>query len=144
MLQRKELFSHREKIWVLCLDRSAASEPLPVTMELVDWYNNQILTKSLVGGKIETAFGKSTLLATTGLLPVSRLLVVGLGDLPDLNAAAARKFAQDLDQIVMNLGEAGPWILFPDETPAKFTDEFEKSRTSFESLAHAKISIGNS
>jgi hypothetical protein len=142
MTLRQDIFSHQEKLWVLCLGQDSLAEILPPLTDLIDWFNNQLLTKSLANGKIETGFGKSTLLGTAELLPVSRLLVVGLGETATLTGSLAKKFVQALDQALLGLNENSPWIIFPPGVPTAFTAEIQNSRTSFATLARATISFG--
>ena len=140
MIAREEIFQRNEKLWVLCIGRDSLKAPMSASLDLVDWYNNQILARALTAGKIETDFGKTALIATSGLLPVQRLLVFGLGETDDLTASQGKKFAEALDQILEGIGENDPWIVFPESAPPKFIDEVQKSRTSTSRLAHAKIS----
>ena len=125
---REELNTHHEKTWVLCLSHPPKGEaqvltPLP---DLVYWYNNQLLTKSLLSKKINLAFGELTLMPTGGLLSAEKLLVVGMGPTESLTVPVARKFLQDLSQTLKSLQAEPAWLIFSSHIPAKFIDEIKK------------------
>lgn len=141
---RQELSSHNEKIWVLCLPENSGSEtrPLSPLPDLVDWYNNQILTKALLTKKIRLQLGEKTLIPTCGLTGAEKILVVGLGDGAALGAAQGRQIVQDLSQTLEQLQENQAWIIFSSNLPPKFIDEIKKSRTSSGPWGQATISVG--
>ena len=139
---RDEVFSHSQPLWVLCVDSQSIDERLSPLQATIDWYNNHLLEKNLISNKIDTSLGARTLLATSGLLPVKRLLVFGLGNSGSLTAAQARKAIEALSSTLVELQEVSPWIILPARTPPKIVEEFEKSRTSADPLKHASISAG--
>lgn len=139
---RKELAEHSEKLWVLCAGLEYLKRPLSPLLDMVDWYNNSILTRSLLAGKISLALGDKTLVATNGLLAPQRLVLVGLGENESLGPAHARKFLQDIGQTLKSLEASDPWIIFASDTSPKFIDEIKKSRTSIDGLGQATISVG--
>jgi hypothetical protein len=138
----KELHSHNENLWVLCAGKNYMDQPLSPLMDLVDWYNNKLVTKSLIAGKVSLELGEKLLVPTTGLLTAERLMIVGLGDTESLGPAQARKFLQDIGQALKDLGASDPWIIFAPDTSPKFLDEIKKSRTSIDNLGQATISVG--
>src|ERR1700733_8826835 len=94
---RQEIFSHSEKLWVLCLGQESLRKPLPPRIDMIDWYNNQLVTKSLLKNQIKIDFGSKTLLSTAGQLPVERLLVLGLGEEKNLSESQGKAFLQEIN-----------------------------------------------
>jgi len=139
---RDEVHSHQEKTWILCIAENFVTKPLSPLIDLVDWYNNQLLTKSILGGQVKLKFGDRTLMATSGLLPVEKILIMGLGNSEQLTTAQGKIFIQDLSQTLEKLGETNPWVIMAADTPPKFIEEIKKSRTSINSLSQANISVG--
>ena len=141
---REELNIHAEKTWVLCIpeDSGENTKYLSPLTDLVDWYNNQILTKMILSKKITLKMGEQTLISTIGLLPAEKLLVMGLGEKKLLSSSQALKFIQVLSHTLESLNETNVWIIFSSQVPGKFLDEIKKSHASSDSLAHTTISVG--
>jgi len=108
---------------------------------MVDWYNNQLLSKGLLSNQIPFNFGSKTLLATIGFLPASRLLIFGIGDEKNLNEKDAKKFLSEMDNMLKGLKEESPWIIFSNHTSTAFISDVNKVRPSFERLAAASVSV---
>ncbi len=138
---RNEVFSHQEKLWILCIGQEVSKKPLSPLLDMVDWYNNQLLAKGLLKNQIPFEFGSKTLLATTGFLQVSRLLIFGIGDEENLNLTDAKNFLSEIDKALEGLGEISPWIIFSKETSSAFISEINKSRRHSERLSSASISV---
>jgi hypothetical protein len=134
---RREVFSHQETLWVLCLDEKTKNLKLPPLLDTIDWYNNQLLTKMLTQNKISLAFGTKTLLATSGVLPVSRLVVYGLGD----KNSGGDEAAKDLNSTLEGLGEKKPWIVISPTVSESFCTSFQKAIQKCNRLSDSKISL---
>ena len=139
---REEVSRHSENTWVIFLGTRYTNHQLSPLVDTVDWYNNQLLTKSILNKQVDLSFGAKTLMATTGLLKSERLLILGVGDGKEAGPAQARKLLQDLGQTLTDLGESNPWIIIADDVSEKFVDEVKKSRTSIAKLSQATISVG--
>jgi hypothetical protein len=137
---RNEVFSHEEKLWILCIGQEVSKKPLSPLLDMVDWYNNQLLGKGLLQNQIPFEFGSKTLLATMGFLPVTRLLIFGIGDEKNLTATDAKNFLGEVDKALEGLGEKSPWIIFSDHTSTDFINEINKGRTRLERLSSAAVS----
>jgi hypothetical protein len=142
MTLRDEIHSHHEKTWIICLGEEFAAKPLTPLVDLVDWYNNQLITKSILTNQVKLGLGDRTLMATSGLLPAEKLLILGLGKSEQLTATQAKKFLQDVGQTLEGLGETNPWLVIAGDTSDKFVEEIKKSRTSITPLSQANISVG--
>ncbi len=141
MSLRNVLHTHSEKIWILALDDKCLSRPFSPLVQLIDWYNNQILLKSVKSKKIDFSFGRKTLISTFGLLPTEKLVLIGLGQSQNLGLREAKKFLDETLKTVDGFGVQNPWIIFEPSTPKEFLNEVTKSRTSIENLTQATISV---
>jgi hypothetical protein len=138
---RSEVFSHHEKLWILCLGHEASKKPLSPLLDMVDWYNNQLLGKNSLIDQIPNEFGSKTLLATSGFLPVHRLLIFGLGNEKNLKEDDATNFLSEIDKTLKGLDESLPWIIFSNQTSPEFINEINKRRTAWQRLATAEITV---
>jgi hypothetical protein len=137
---RNEIFSHTESLWILGIGGTASKKPVSPLVEMVDWYNNQLIAKSLLKKTIPLSFSSQVLLATSGLLPVSRLIVFSLGEGP--LKEDAKTVCEELNKLLEGLNESRPWIIFPATLESDFSRNFDKSRTKFQRLAEATYTAG--
>jgi len=137
---REEIFSRTEKLWVLALGLEAQRKPLSPLVDLIDWYNNHWLTKNLISKQISASEGQKSLIAVSELLPVQKILIVGLGEEKDLKDV--KTFLTLVHQTVEGLKEHSPWIVFSEAVPPSFVADFQKGCGRFDSLAKSKIVIG--
>lgn len=142
MTNREDIAKRSEKIWILCLDDSFLSKPLPPLAESIDWYQNMIVTKSLLKKKMTLEFGEKTLIASAETLSAEKVLVWGLGSADSLTGPQAKKFLKLLSPTLSQLQYENPWIILPAGTPEVFSDEIQKSKSTFDQLAKASVSVG--
>lgn len=136
---RSEVFSHQEKLWILCIGQESTKKPLSPLLDMIDWYNNQLLAKGILQNQIATDLGSKTLLGVTGILPLSRLLIFGIGNEKDLGPSQAKNILSMLDTALEGLNETTPWIIFPNHTPQEFIAELSKGKTHIERLTHSSV-----
>jgi hypothetical protein len=142
MDSRNEIFSRLEKLWVLCIGQESIRKPLPPLADTIDWFNNQLITKSLLKDQVKVEFSAKTLLATAGQLPVSRLLVLGLGDEKDLSDSQGKIILTELDLCLEGLEEKAPWIIITPSASSEFVSEIKKGCNRHPQLANSSISVG--
>ena len=142
MSNREDISKRTEKIWVLCLDDSFLSKPLSPLHDLIDWYQNKIITKCLLKKKISLEFGEKMLIASAETLPAEKVIVMGLGSANSLTGPQAKKFLKLLSPAISQLQSENPWIVLPTGIPEVFSDELQKSKNTFDHLSKATISIG--
>ncbi len=138
---REEVFFHNETLWILCIGQDFTKKPLSPLMDMVDWYNNQLLTKGLLSRQISYNYKSKTLLPTTGFLSLSRLLILGLGDEKTLTEIMAKEFVYEVDETLKGLGEKAPWIIFPPTTSPQFISGFNKNKSKSDRLTAAPVSM---
>lgn len=141
MNYREEIFSHEEHLWVLCVPRPEPGQRLSSKIDLIDWYNNQLLANSIIRGRVSLDAKTPTLLSSSTTLPTKGILIYGLGDAKSLDRSEAQKMTQDLGRVLDGLNVDSTWVLISSDVPESFADEFQKSRTSSSSLSRANISI---
>ncbi len=136
---KAEIFSHTEKLWVLCVGSEATRKPLSSLIDTIDWYNNQLLSKSLIKDQVKVDFLTKTLLATSGQLPVDRLLIFGLGDEKTLDEAQAKIALADLNRSLDGLCEKAPWIILSSDVAPAFSHEFKKSHSKLTHISGSSV-----
>jgi hypothetical protein len=90
---REELEKHHERFWVIGLPQDYLNKKLTPLLESADWFLNSIISKGILSEKIDLAWGSRCLVASNDLLPVKKLLVVGLGKESELSEKQANGFA---------------------------------------------------
>jgi hypothetical protein len=137
---RKEIFSRKEKLWVLALGNESLVKPLSPLIGTIDWYNNQLLARSLSTGQVKVHFSAKSLLATNGQLHIERILIFGLGEEKDLTQHG-KAFMTDLNTLLEGLKEKDPWLVLPPQTPESFVNELHKGMGKFANLARCSVAV---
>ena len=139
---RSALTEHNEKLWVIGIPENFLEEPLTPLPQIIDWFQNFLLTRFLFKNKHTVQFGEKLLMPSNGLTPTEKILVIGLGDRDTLDSAQSKEFTKILTQTLDELKEKKPWIIFPSGLPESFLNDFKKGKQGFENLNNSQVTAG--
>ncbi len=126
---RQELFKHKDIPWLIF---SPAAENLSLSplVELIDFYNNQLLVKSIKAEKIKLNLGEKTMFSSVGLLPTARLIVIGTGRIAELDKSQTQKLISEAEATIENLGEKKAWVVVSSRCPENLITAVKKNFNS--------------
>jgi hypothetical protein len=139
---REELEKHHERFWVIGLPQDYLNKKLTPLLESADWFLNSIISKGILSEKIDLAWGSRCLVASNDLLPVKKLLVVGLGKESELSEKQANGFAEMIDTTLKNLNENKPWIILSLDSPKTFVSHLKESTKKLSNVSDCTVSVG--